>query len=137
MLQLGRRWLLRVVVTEAGKKNLQFTGQFPDSQEIIVCSVAQSCLTVQPHGLQPARFFCPWNCPCKNTGVGYHFPLQGIFQTHGSNSHFLNFLNWQADSLQWHLEAPRNNYQTPNTTMLGLRNPCVKYTVTFLSIWFC
>ena len=30
------------------------------------------------------------------TGVGYHFLLQGIFPTQGSN---LCFLHWQADSL--------------------------------------
>ena len=32
----------------------------------------------------------------KNTGVGCHFLLQGIFLTQGSN---LCLLNWQADSL--------------------------------------
>ena len=34
--------------------------------------------------------------PGKNTGVGYHFLLQGIFPTQGSN---LRLLYWQADSL--------------------------------------
>ena len=28
---------------------------------------------------------CPWDCPGKNTGVGYHFLLQGVLQTQGSN----------------------------------------------------
>ena len=28
---------------------------------------------------------CPWNSPGKNTGVGCHFLLQGIFPTQGSN----------------------------------------------------
>ena len=37
------------------------------------------------HGLQPARLFCPWNSPAKNTGVGCHALLQGIFPTQGSN----------------------------------------------------
>ena len=32
-------------------------------------------------GLQPARLLCPWNSPGKNTGVGCHFLLQGIFPT--------------------------------------------------------
>ena len=32
-----------------------------------------------PHGLQPARLLCPWDFPGKNTGVGCHFLLQGIF----------------------------------------------------------
>ena len=32
----------------------------------------------------------------KNTGVGFHLLLQGIFPTQGSNLHLLH---WQADSL--------------------------------------
>ena len=40
---------------------------------------------LQPHGLQHARLLCLWNSPGKNTGVGCHFLLQGIFQTQGSN----------------------------------------------------
>ena len=35
----------------------------------------QSCLTVQPNGLQPTRLLCPWDSPGKNTGVGCHFLL--------------------------------------------------------------
>ena len=34
--------------------------------------------------------------PGKNTGKGYHFLLQGIFPTQGSNP---RLLRWQADSL--------------------------------------
>ena len=55
-----------------------------------------------PHGLQPIRLLCPWNFPGKNTGVGCHFLLQGIFLTQGSNPHLLHLLcllHWQADSL--------------------------------------
>ena len=44
-----------------------------------------------PHGL------CPWDSPGKNTRVGCHFLLQGIFLIQGSN---LSLLCWQADSLQ-------------------------------------
>ena len=41
---------------------------------------ADSSLTLLwPHGLQPARLLCPWDFPGKNTGVGGHFLLQGIF----------------------------------------------------------
>ena len=36
-----------------------------------VCSVLSDC--------NPARFFCPRNFPGKNTGMGCHFLLQGIF----------------------------------------------------------
>ena len=48
-----------------------------------------------PHGLQPARLLCPWNTLGKNTGVGSHSLLQGIFPTQGSNQ----FPALQADSL--------------------------------------
>ena len=40
------------------------------------CSTAQSCLTLCDP-MEPARFLCPWDFPGKNTGVGYHFLLQG------------------------------------------------------------
>ena len=47
--------------------------------------VAQSCLTLWPHGL-----YTPWNSPGQNTGVGSLFLLQGIFPTQGSNSGLLH-----------------------------------------------
>ena len=31
------------------------------------------------------KLLSPWDSPGKNTGVGCHFLLQGIFPTHGSN----------------------------------------------------
>ena len=47
-----------------------------------VCALsAQSCLTLRPHGLKPARLLCPWDFPGKNTGVGCHFLIQRIFPT--------------------------------------------------------
>ena len=50
--------------------------------------VAQSCLTLyDPIGcidpIELNRISCPWNTPGKNTGVGSHFLLQGIFPTPG------------------------------------------------------
>ena len=38
-----------------------------------------------PHGLQHTRLLCPWNSPGKNTGMGCHVLLQGIFPTQGLN----------------------------------------------------
>ena len=38
---------------------------------------------------------CPWDLPGKNTGMGCHFLLQGIFLTQGWNPHLLH---WQVDS---------------------------------------
>ena len=34
--------------------------------------------------MSPARLHHPWDSPGKNTGVGCHFLLQGIFPTQGS-----------------------------------------------------
>ena len=33
--------------------------------------------SLRPHGLQPARAFCPWDFPGKHTGMGCHSLLQG------------------------------------------------------------
>ena len=50
-----------------------------------------------PHGL--TRLLCQWDSPGKNTGVGCHSLLQGIFPTQGSNLRLWHLLHWQADSL--------------------------------------
>ena len=55
--------------------------------------------------LQPARLLCPWDSPGKNTEVGCHFLVQGIFPTQGSNQ---CLLHWQMDSLLLrHLGGPK------------------------------
>ena len=41
--------------------------------------------SVRPHRQQPTRLPRPWDSPGKNTAVGCHFLLQGIFPTQGSN----------------------------------------------------
>ena len=49
----------------------------------IHCSVVSDSL--RPRGLQPTRLLRPWDSPGKNTGVGCHFLLQGIFPIQGLN----------------------------------------------------
>ena len=46
------------------------------------------CFVIQ--GLYPTGLFCPWNSPGKNTGVGSHSLLQGIFLISRSNSSILH-----------------------------------------------
>ena len=58
----------------------------------------------RPHRRQPTRFCCPWDSPGKNTGVGCHALLQGIFPIQGSNPCLLCLLHWKAGSLSL---APR------------------------------
>ena len=40
----------------------------------------------RPHGLSPTRHLSPWQFSSKNTGVGRHALLQGIFPMEGSNT---------------------------------------------------
>ena len=47
--------------------------------------VTQSCQILRIYGLWSTSLFCPWNSPVKNTRVGGHALLQGIFLTHGLN----------------------------------------------------
>ena len=49
--------------------------------------VSQLCLTFGD------PVVCPWDYPGRNTGVGCHFLLQGIFPTQGSNLHLLGRLH--------------------------------------------
>ena len=73
----------------------------PKITESIACLVTlpQLCSTLCQPGLQPAKLLCPWDSPGKNTGVGCHFVLQGIFPTQGLNLYFLCLLHWQVGSL--------------------------------------
>ena len=52
--------------------------------------------SLRPRGLKPTKLLCPWDFPGKNTGVGCHFLLWGVFPTQGSNP---GLLHWQVDSL--------------------------------------
>ena len=49
-------------------------------------------------GLQLARLLYPWNSPGKNTGVGSHSLVQGIFPSQGSNLGLL-----QSRQILYHL----------------------------------
>ena len=99
--------------------------------------------------LQPARLLCPWNFPGKNTGVGCHFLLQGLFLTHGSNLHFLHLVHWQVNSLpqQYLVSSHIFWILTPNKTwfanaffhsvgclfILSMVSPCSLYYSTCIT----
>ena len=60
----------------------------------------QSCLTLcDPMDYSLPGSSIPGASPGKNTRLGYHTLLQGIFLTQGSNPHLLFLLHWQAGSL--------------------------------------
>ena len=64
--------------------------------------VTKSCPTLATPGLQPSMFLYPQDSPGKNTEVGCHFLLQGIFLTQGLNlgllhcRHILYLLSYQG-----------------------------------------
>ena len=63
-----------------------------------------------PHGLQTTRLLCPWSSPGRNTGVGCHFLLHGIFPSQGSNTAILHcrlFNHWATREA---LAMQKNNY---------------------------
>ena len=70
-----------------------------------VTSVVSSSLW--PCGLLPTRLLCPWDSPGKNTGVGCHALLQGIFPAQGLNPHLSHHLHcrWILYPLS-HLGSP-------------------------------
>ena len=65
------------------------------------CTLSQiSCVWIcNPRASSPPSLLCLWDSPDKNTGVGCHDLLQGIFPTQESNTHLVCLLHWQAGSL--------------------------------------
>ena len=58
--------------------------------------VTQLCLTLETPRNVACQDPVSMDFPGKNTGIGCHFLLQGIFLTQGSNP---RLLRWQAHSL--------------------------------------
>ena len=66
---------------------------------VCVCSFAQLCPSLcYSIDYSLPGVTCPRGRPGKNTGVGCHFILQGIFLPQGQSPCFLNVLYWHVDS---------------------------------------
>ena len=66
----------------------------------VPAKLLQSCPTLcYPMDCSPPGSSVHEDSKGKNTGVGCHALLQGIFPTQGSNLHLLGLLHWQAGSL--------------------------------------
>ena len=97
--------------------------------------------SLQPRRLQPTSLLCPWDSPSKDTGVGCHFLLQGIFLNQGSN---LCLLHCQADSLPLsHLGSPSYPEHSPLKKIKLLGNSTFKFLswkvsvfLHYLQLWF-
>ena len=91
---------------------MDLEGQFVNSHSEGKVKITQSCLTLQAHGLQPARLICPWNPPGNNTGVGSQpvpspgdLPDLGIETASPTYSHRLRAKQQQKRSLMAHSSA--------------------------------
>ena len=88
---------------------------------VCVCAHARACARV--YSVMSKLFLTPWTVvhlqsplsmrfPGKNTGVGFHFLLRGIFLTKGLNLSLQRLLPWQVDGIgRWispvsHLRRP-------------------------------
>ena len=87
-------------------------------------SVSHSVLSdsLWPQGLQPARLLCPWNFLGKNTVVGSHSLLQGIFPTQGSNPVSYTagrlFTVWASREAHNNSWLASNNHRCPRQKVL-------------------
>ena len=70
----------------------------PWAQHCVLSRISHVQLCATPWTV-PTRLFCLWDSPGKNTGVGCHALLQGIFPAQGWNPRLLCLLHWQVGSL--------------------------------------
>ena len=66
-----------------------------------------------PYELWPARLLCPWDFSDKNTGVGSHSLLQGIFLTQVSNLALLH-----SRQILYHLSYQGSPFQSQSLSSL-------------------
>ena len=87
-----------------------------------VCSVLSNSL--QPHELQPIRLLSPQTFSGKNTGMGCHFLLQGIFPTQGASKDFLSRASLRQRHWPWALSKKllRAVYQKPGKSLILLKD---------------
>ena len=108
----GSPWLAPVRLR---KKEIK-TGELMEAKSavVVVQSLSRVRLFMTPQTLaidtrHQLTILCPWDFPGKNTGVGCHFLLHGIFPTQGSNLGLLHCrkilyqLSHQGSPMQWDL----------------------------------
>ena len=85
------------IVCPTASQNASYVHYALRSEQRVQCSCLHTELC--PALCNPTDCTYPWNFLSKNTRVGCHFLLQGIFLTQGSNSSLPHLLYWQVDSL--------------------------------------
>ena len=64
---------------------INHNGKQHEKKSIYVCAKSFQLCPTLCNPTQPTRLLCPWDSPGKNTGVGCHSLLQGIFLIQGLN----------------------------------------------------
>ena len=95
------------------------------------------------------RFLCPWNSPGKNTGVGCHSLLQGIFLTQGLNPGLLHcrqtlyrLSHWRSAIGWWYCSVIRcfcqfSRYIIVTQVIILKSYQIAKLPLSFLIFNFC
>ena len=88
-----------------------------------------------PLRLQPTRLFCPWDSPGKESGMGCHALLQGLFPTQGLNPCLLSFLHCRWILYHWttgeaHLSIYLSSVYISESKWLNqvLQDPDIRFT---------
>ena len=91
---------------------------------VCVSHSSVSC-SLWPHRLWPVRLLCPWNSPGKNTGMGCHFLLQGLFLIQGSNLCLLCLLHSR------HILYPLSHQRSHNLDERAAKLFCKRHSCLF------
>ena len=99
-MELAVPWMCPAVSLTSEPLHMLYSFATLNHTHMYLCMHAKSlqlCLTLwDPTGLLPARFLYSLDSPGKNTGVGCHALLQGIFPSQGSNPCLVCLLHWQV-----------------------------------------
>ena len=107
----GAWWAAVYGVTQSRTRLKWLSSSSSSSNKVLV---AQSCQPLwEPMDCSPPGSSVPGDSPGKNTGVGCHFLLQGIFPTQGSNLGLLHYR--QILYYLSHQRNPRYSLRTGNS----------------------
>ena len=126
-------WKIRLGTEKNKSDDLEIHWTTPNKSSWLMALIPLLCVShsvmsdsLWPHGLYPARLLYPWNSLGKNTGVGFHSLLQGIFLTQGLN---LGLLHCRQTLYCLNLR--------PNSTAICVICICLFYKITVSCITRC